>query len=299
MHGWYWHFFSGFSIMRGEGAMKKILFIIFSFTAALGLFAQTGTALKLSSLGLFPFEASDGAAETETAALVTRVVEELRSWGTLTVLAGAEAEKAEYTVKGRLSRQGGQLVLSAVTYDAKQKELNSSKEQAPGLNDFSARIFSFCAQLTENVPFPNYLLGTWQSVLEPAVPDESSPLVPGDGPLVCIIEFQTGQRVLVKQFDTYEQKGSQSLKYEAIGTGTYSYWGHARRNIGGLTADATFSLSVSLEDALPKYGSLNASRMGLAFDEEKKTFEMGGAGLPCGDKPGGKSLSYDHFTKIP
>jgi hypothetical protein len=273
--------------MQGKGAMKKVILSIFSFSVGLGLFAQTGATPRLSSLGILPFEAVSGAAEADATALSARTVEELRSWGTLTILEGEAAEKAEYTVKGRVSRQGGQLVLSAVTYDASQKELNASREQAPGLNEFSARIFSFCAQLTENVPFPNYLLGTWQSVLDA-----------GDGPLVCIIEFQAERKALVKQFDTYEQRGAQSLMYQAIGTGTYSYWGHARRDIGGLNADATFSLSLSLEDALPKYGSLSLSRLELAFDEGKNTFDVSGAGLPCGDKRGEPPLAYAHFTKI-
>jgi hypothetical protein len=268
--------------------MKQLLFAVFFLPALLGVFAQTGAALQLASLGVFPFEAGDGASEADAAALAVQVAEELRSWGTLAILEGEAAEKAEYTVKCRLSRQGNQLTLSAATYDAQGRELNSSREQGAGRNELSARIFSFCAQLTENVPFPNYLLGTWQAAIDLA-----------GGPLVCIIEFQTGRRAIVKRFDTYEQRGSQSLRYQAIGTGTYTYWGHARRNMDGLTADATFSLTASLEDALPKYESLRVSRMGLAFDEGKNSFRIGGAGLPCGDRTGEPGLAYTHFTKIP
>jgi hypothetical protein len=266
---------------------KKILFIVLLFSSVVGVFAQTNAAFRLATLGVFPFEAGNGAAEADAAILTAQTVKELGSWGTLTVLEGEAAEKAEYTVKCRLSLQGNQLTLSAVTYDANGKDLNSSREQAPGLKELSARIFSFCAQLTENVPFPNYLPGTWQSVIDLE-----------SGPLVCIIEFQTGRGAIIKRFDTYEQRGSQSLRYQAIGSGTYTYRGHARRDIGGLTADATFSLTASLEDALPKYESLRAGRMGLAFDEGKNTFQMGG-GLPCGDRTGEPGLAYTRFTRLP
>jgi hypothetical protein len=267
--------------------MKKMLFIALFLSPFLGIFGQTNAALRLATLGVFPFEAGDGTAGADAAALTARAVEELRSWGTLTVLEGEAADKAEYTVKCRLSRQGNQLTLSGVTYDAKRTDLNSSREEAPGLNELSARIFSFCAQLTENVPFPNYLLGTWQSVIDLE-----------SGPLVCSIEFQTGRRAIVRRFDTYEQRGSQSLRYEATGTGTYTYWGHARKNIDGLNADATFSFTASLEDALPRYGSVGVSRAGLVFDEGKNTFRMVN-GLPCGDRTGEPGLAYTHFTRIP
>jgi hypothetical protein len=268
--------------------MKKKMFLaVFFFPLVTGLFGQTEAALRLATLGVFPFVAGEGSSGVDAAALSIQVVEELRSWGTLSILEGEAAEKAEYTVKCRLVRQGNQLILTAATYDAKGKELNSSREQASDLNGLSARIFSFCAQLTENIPFPNYLLGTWQSVIDLE-----------SGPLVCIIEFQAGRRVLVKRFDTYEQRGSQSLRYQAVGTGTYTYWGHARRNIGGLSADATFSLNASLEDALPKYESPRISRRALAFDEGKNSFQMGG-GLPCGDRTGEPGLAYTRFTRIP
>jgi hypothetical protein len=267
---------------------KKVLLGLLFLAALLGVFAQTNAALRLASLGVFPFEAGDGVSEADAAALRLQLVAELRSWESLTILEGEAAEKAEYTVKCRLARQGNRLSLSAATYDAQGKELNSSGEQAPTLDELSARIFSFCAQLTENVPFPNYLLGTWQSVIDLE-----------SGPLVCTLEFQTGRRVIVRRFDTYQQRGSQSLRYQAIGTGTYTYRGHARKDIGGLSADATFSLAASLEDALPAYESLRVSWMGLAFDQGKSAFRMGGAGLPCGDKTGEPGLAYTRFTKIP
>jgi hypothetical protein len=282
--------FEGFNTPRLASPAKQVLgLLIFLFVpAAFGVFAQTGVLPGLSTLGIFPFEAADGATEAEAASLAAQVAAELRSWGTFNVLEGEDAGKAEYTVKGRVVRQDNRLVLSAVSYNSRQNVLNSPREQAAGLSELAPRIFPFCVQLVENVPFPNYFPGTWQAVIDIE-----------DGPLVCIIEFQTGGRVLVKQFDTYERRGSQSLRYQAIGAGTYSSRGLVRKDDRGVSVGAALNLTASLEDALPKYSSLNASRLSLIFEEGKNVFELGGAGFPCGDRPGEPGLAYTRFTKIP
>jgi hypothetical protein len=68
--------------------------------------------------------------------------------------------------------------------------------------------------------------------------------------------------------------------------------------------DGSVSITLSLEDTLPKYGSLNQSRISLFFDEAKNNFELVSAGLVCGENFGGPAVypqttvAYTHFSKI-
>jgi hypothetical protein len=271
--------------------LKKVLIILVFLLSVPAVFPQ-----RLSVVAIFPFEATgSGVNAADAEAFTRRITGELESWGTLTIKGEAEAGSAEYLVKGQLSSQDNQIVLSAVTYNAKtNKALNSSKEQAAGVSALSSRIFSLCAQITENIPFPNYLLGKWRAVINMI-----------DGPLVCILEFRSNRTVLVEQYDTWEYRGGdRSLKYQGFGTGTYSYWGHVRRTAGGSPVDGFVTLNLKLEDALPKYTSLSLTRLNLFFDDEKNNFELVNAGLSCGDNYAGPSVypqaavGYTKFTKI-
>jgi hypothetical protein len=270
--------------------MKKILMILVFLPVAAAVFPQ-----RLSVVAVSPFEArGNGVNAADAEALSRRIVSELESWGTLTIISGDEPGRAEYVVKGQLARQNNQLVLSAVTYNAAtNKALNSSKEQAADLGALSSRIFSLCAQITENIPFPNYLLGKWRALINMA-----------DGPLVCILEFRSNRTIRVEQYDTWEHRGDRSLKYQGFGTGTYSYWGHVRRTVRGSPVDGFVTVNLSLEDALPKYTALSLARLNLFFDEEKNNFELVSAGLSCGDNYAGPSVypqasvAYTKFTKI-
>jgi hypothetical protein len=270
--------------------MKKVLFTLVFLWTALAGFSQ-----RLSVVAVFPFEASgNGVSPADAAALTGQLTTELESWGTLTIVSGDEAGRAEYLVRGQLTRQNNQTVLSAVTYDARtNKALNTSKEQAATVGALSSQIFSLCAQITENVPFPNYLLGKWRAVIN--MPD---------GPLTCILEFRSNRIVVVEQYDTWEHRGDRSLKYQGFGSGTYSYWGHVRRTVRGAPVDGFVSINVKLEDALPKYTALNVSRINLYFDEGRNNFELVSAGFSCGDNFAGPSVypqataAYISFTKI-
>ena len=272
--------------------MKRRIFASIFFITALSVFAQ-----RLSTVGILPFEAGGGGVSAGDAAEATRmVIAELSSWGSVTVLSGAEAGNGEYLVRGEVSRQNNQIVLSATTSEARTgKILNNSKEQAETLAAISAE--SFCEQITENVPYPNYLLGTWQSTIN--MPD---------GPVTCIMEFRSDRTVQVRQYDTWEHSGTNSLKYQAIGNGTYTYAGYRPRNIvvGGrqLQADATIGVNLKLEDALPNYSTVAKSGIRALFDESKNSFELLNAGLPCGDNFSGPSVypseavAYTKFSKI-
>jgi TolB-like protein len=270
--------------------MKKILITLVFFSVALAVFPQ-----RLSVVAVFPFEArGNGVNAADATALTRQLISELESWGTLTIIGGDEASRAEYLVKGQLASQNNQIVLSAVTYDAKtNKALNSSREQAAGVNALSSQIFSLCAQITENIPFPNYLLGKWRAVINMV-----------DGPLVCILEFRSNRTVQAEQYDTWEYRADRSLKYQGFGTGTYSYWGHVRRTVRGSPVDGFVTINLKLEDALPKYTSLSLARLNLFFDDEKNSFELVSAGLACGDNYAGPSVyphaavGYTKFTKI-
>jgi hypothetical protein len=270
--------------------MKKIVITAAFLLAALTVFPQ-----KLSIVAVFPLEVKGNGVNTADAEALTRqIIGELESWGTLNIIGSDEANRAEYLVKGQLASQNNQMVLSAVTYNKKtDKALNSSKEQAAGINALSSRIFSLCAQITENIPFPNYLLGKWRAVINMI-----------DGPLVCILEFRADRTVRAEQYDTWEYRGDRSIKCQGFGAGSYSYWGHVRRTVRGSPVDGFVTISLKLEDALPKYTSLNLVRLNLFFDEEKNNFELVNAGLSCGDNYAGPSVyphevaGYTKFTKI-
>jgi hypothetical protein len=156
---------------------------------------------------------------------------------------------------------------------------------------------SFCAKVAENIPFPNYLLGKWRSTIDMS-----------DGPVTCILEFLSDRTIKVEQYDTWEHNGTNSLKYQAIGTGTYTYAGYLRRNvtIGGRTiqTDATVGINMSLEDALPKYEVIGVGGLRVLFNESKSSFEFVSGALPCGDNFTGpsiypnKAVYYSRFNKI-
>jgi hypothetical protein len=270
--------------------MKKILIILAFLCTVPAVFPQ-----RLSVVAVFPFEArGNGVSAAEAEDLTRRLTGELESWGTLTVIGGGEAGRADYLVKGQLAVQNRQTVLSAVTYDAKtNKVLNSSREEADGAGALSSRIFSLCAQITENIPFPNYLLGKWRALIN--MPD---------GPLVCILEFRANRTVRAEQYDTWEHRGDRSLKYQGFGAGTYSYWGHVRRTVRGAPVDGFVTINLKLEDALPRYAAVSLTRLNLFFDDEKNSFELVSAGLACGDNYAGPSVypqaavAYTKFTKI-
>jgi TolB-like protein len=270
--------------------MKKILIVLIFLPVALAVFPQ-----KPSVVAVFPIEAKGNGVNAAAAEALTRqIIAELESWGTLDIIGSDEANRAEYLVKGQLTSQNNQMILSAVTYNAKtSKALNSSREQAAGINALSSQVFSLCAQITENIPFPNYLLGKWRAVINMV-----------DGPLVCILEFRSNRTVRVEQYDTWEYRGDRSLKYQGFGTGTYSYWGHVRRTVRGSPVDGFVTVNIKLEDALPKYTTLSLTRLNLFFDDEKNNFELVNAGLVCGDNYAGPSVYpqaavvYTKFTKI-
>jgi hypothetical protein len=279
----------------------KLMAALFLLNAVMA-FAQ-----KLSVVAVFPFEAGTGGVSPGDAGEITRrLISELESWGTLTVIEpeGDRAENAEYLIRGQLSRSNNALVLSAVTYNGKSgKALNSSKEQAASLSGLLGNIFSFCVQVVDNIPFPNYLIGKWKSVVNL-----------GDSLLICIMEFKSNRTVLIEQYDTFEHRGDTVLKYQGYGKGSYSYSGHVRRVLAFKDArgvvyreapvDGSVNISLSLEDALSKYDTLSRSRISLAFDEEKNNFEMISSGLLCGENFGGPGVypqtpvAYTHFTKI-
>jgi hypothetical protein len=258
--------------------MKKTILTLVFLLTALTVFSQ-----KLSIVAIFPFESADEFTAGEAVSLTNQLTAELGSWGTLDLLTGdnpENAKNAEYLVRGRLTRQSNQVILSATTYDAKtEKPLNTAKIQAETPLALSSQMFVFAAQVTENVPFPNYLLGKWRAVINM-----------NDGPLTCILEFRSNRTIIVERYDTWEHRGENALRYQGFGTGTYSYWGHARRTVRGVPVDGFVTINLKLEDALPKYVALSQSRLNLNFDEEKNYFELVSTGFSCGDNFSGPSV---------
>jgi len=272
--------------------MKNALFIIFFF-----IFTQTVFAQRLATVGILPFEASGPNVTASLAEEVTRqVIDEMMSYGTINILSGDQAEGAEYLVRGQVGRLNDQIVLSAITVERRSgRTLNTSREQGASLSALS--IASFCAQIVEHVPFPNFLLGRWRSTIETI-----------DGPLICILEFRADRSVLVERYDTWEHNGTNSLRYQGIGRGTYTYLGYLRRTvvIGGrqIQADATVTINLTLEDALPSFTSINAGGLRVLFNDDKSSFELVHGSLPSGENHSGPSVFpsrdvfYARFTKI-
>ena len=279
--------------------MKKtaFVFLILMSVSSLSVFAQGTVTPRLSTLGIMPFTVSgSGLTEGDAAEATRMVINELSSWGTITILSGDQAKNAEYLVRGQIARLDNQVVLSAATSDTGTgRTLNSSREQAPELGAIS--IQSFCTKIAENVPFPNYLLGKWRSTINMA-----------DGPVTCILEFQSNRTIQVQQFDTWEHNGVNILKYQGFGSGTYTYAGYLRRTLTidqrALSADATVGINLKLEDALPKFTNLSAGGLRVLFDDSKSSFELVYGGIPCGNNFSGPSVYpgenvyYTKFIKI-
>ena len=279
--------------------MKKISISIgILLFALLRVFSQT-TGPRRSIVAIMPFETA-GTNENEKNALVydalsleTQLKNELISWEALDII--EEEKSSEYIVRGKLERVNNQYVLSATTYlTSTNRALNTAKEQGATITALSSQIFSFAAQVTENVPFPNYLLGKWRARINM-----------NDGPLTCIMEFRADRTIRVEQYDTWEHRnGIYALRYQGFGTGTYSFWGHVRRTVRGSPVDGFVTINLKLDDALPKYTSLSYTRINYNFNEDKSVFELVGAGFGCGDNYSGASVypsqnvAYVRFEKI-
>jgi hypothetical protein len=149
----------------------------------------------------------------------------------------------------------------------------------------------------DRVPFPNYLLGTWQSTIN--MPD---------GPVVCIIEFKSDRTVSVERYDTWEHRQNNSLRYEGYGAGTYSYAGYANRvvniNSQQVRIDAAANVSLRLEETLPEQTAVNQAGLYILFNADKSAFEIVNGILPCGRNFDGPSvypsavIGFSRFTKI-
>jgi TolB-like protein len=268
----------------------KLLFFLFFIISLSTVFAQ-----RIPSVGILPFEISGtGVTAADAQNLGERVISELNSWGTLRVVQGETG--AEFIIRGTLSRQGNNFILSASTTDAGTgRVLNEYNEQSRILSDIS--VSAFCAKAVEMVPLPNYLLGTWQSVIALS-----------DGPVVCIIEFRSDRTVRVERYDTWEHRQRNVLRYEGFGTGTYTYTGFANRiiNVGGrqVRIDANININLTLEETLPDQSSVNQTGLSLVFNSGRTAFEIVNGILPCGRNFDGPSvyhsdvLGFTQFTKI-
>ncbi|MDR1445882.1 MAG: PQQ-like beta-propeller repeat protein [Treponema sp.] len=205
------------------------------------------------------------------------------------------ALKTEYIIRGRMIKEGNQISIYADTLEVSSgKVLSSVKEQAPSAG--AIQIYSLCVKTMERVPYPNYMIGKWQSNVSL-----------GDASLVCIIEFKSDRSIVVERFDTYESRNDNSLLYYASGTGSYWFGGHIRRitqfrDRNGevyreAPVDGSFNLTLNLDNALPNYASIKQERLYLIFGDGRNSFELPAAGLLCGDTPSGV-MSYTRFSKI-
>ena len=270
--------------------IKRIFFVLLFFSALSTVFAQ-----RIPIVAILPFETGTGITANEASSVSRQVIEELNTWGTLNVI--QEEAGAEFIIRTTLSRQGLNFALSAQTVDANSgRVLNESVEQAATLAGLS--VFNFASKITEHLPFPNYLLGTWQSTIN--MPD---------GPVVAIIEFRADRTARIERYDTWEHRQNNSLRYEGFGTGTYSYAGyHARRTVtlGGQQhqIDAMAGVNFRLEETLPEQTNVNQSRLGIVFNSDRSSFQIVGGALPAGRNYDGPSvhpsafIGFTQFNKI-
>jgi len=270
---------------------KRSILLSFLFISSLyAVYAQ-----RVPVVGVAAFETGVGGVTAAEAATITnKVIAELNSWGTLSVV---DPSGAEYVIKGTVSKSGGKYVVSASTLNASNKRtLNEYTEQGNTVNGVS--ITTFCAKAVERVPLPNYLLGTWRSTIN--MPD---------GPVVCIMEFKSDRKTVeVERFDTWEHKQSNALRYEGFGKGTYSYAGYANRvitvNQKQIRIDAIISVNLELEETLPEQSSVDIRGISIVFNAEKTTFEIVNGSLLCGRNFDGPSvypsavIGFSQFVKI-
>jgi len=284
--------------------MKKKFIICVFLTVSLTVYSQTAGPRR-AAVAILPFEAGPQTASNanppppdnqliaDANALCIQLMNELISWDALNILTGTAG--SEYYVRSRLERVSNQYVLSATTYETgSNRVMNSARQQGATITALSSQIFAFAAQVTENVPFPNYLLGRWRAVISM-----------NDGPLTCILEFRSDRTIRVEQYDTWEHRlGTNALRYQGYGTGTYSYWGYARRLVRGVPVDGFVTISLKLDDALPKYSTVSFTRVNYNFNDDKSVFELIGSGFGCGDNYSGatvypsQNVAYTRFTKI-
>jgi len=268
--------------------MKRKLPVFLLLIVSLSAYAQ-----RIPVVGITTFETTGTITAADAATLTRMVITELSSWGTINVIEGADG--AEYVIRGTLSRQGNTLTIAASTSDASNRVLNEYREQAASVREMP--VFSFCMNAVDRVPFPNYLLGTWQSTL-------SMP----DGPVVCIIEFKSDRTVVVERYDTWEHRQSNSLRYEGYGGGTYSYAGYANRivnvNSQQVRIDASANVSLKLEETLPDQTAVNQTGLYILFNADRNAFDIVNGFLPCGRNFDGPSvypsavIGFSRFTKI-
>ena len=274
--------------------MKKSITLICVLLLSITAIHSQSAGPRRSTVAILPFEtAGNNVNAADAQSLCTQLINELQSWDALNIL--TETQGSEYTIRGKLERVNNQYVLSATTYlTSNNKALNTAKEQGSSIAALSSQIFAFAAQVTENVPFPNYLLGKWKAQINMK-----------DGPLTCIMEFRSDRTIRVEQYDTWEHRGGLfALRYQGFGTGTYSFWGHVRRTVRGSPVDGFVTINLKLDDALPKYTNLTYTRINYNFNEDKTVFELVGAGFGCGDNYSGaavyptQNVAYVSFTKI-
>jgi len=270
---------------------KRGILIFFLFVlASLSVYAQ-----RVPILGVPTFTAGGGATPADAANLTSKVIAELTSWGTLNVLTSSDG--AEYFIRGTISKNGSNFVLSAVTVNGNTKQsLNEFSEQGSSINGIS--ITTFCAKAVERVPLPNYLLGKWQATIN--MPD---------GPVVCIMEFKSDRKTVeVERFDTWEHKQSNALRYEGFGKGTYSYAGYANRvitvNSQQVRIDAIISVNLELEETLPEQSKVDIRGISIVFNADKTNFQIVNGSLLCGRNFDGPSvypaavIGFSQFIKI-
>ena len=276
--------------MRARPCIKVIIsLLLFLIISLNSVYAQ-----KLPSVGVIFETSGTGVNPADVNNITSKIITELKSWGTLNVLQGEAG--AEYIIRGVLSIQSGNFIASAVTVNASNSQrLNEYQERGRTINDIS--ITDFCASAVDRVPLPNYLLGTWRSTVN--MPD---------GPVVCIIEFGTGRRAAVERYDTWEHKQNNALRYEGYGTGSYTYIGYANRQITmsgkQVRIDAIFSVNLNLEETLPEQTNVNTGGLAIIFNSDKTSFEIANGSLLCGRNFDGPSvypqtvIGFSQFVKI-
>ena len=277
--------------------MKKLLFVCFFSFIAISVFAQ-----RVYSVGVLPFvipvETSEGIpGEGDAAEITNQVIARLSQCSTINLLQGEAAERGEYIISVNLSSQGdaqnSQIILGAAIRDASGRILNTYREEVPSIDRIS--VNALCTRFINYVPYPPYYLGKWQSTIDTV-----------EGPVTCILEFLSNRTVRAIRYDTWEKRYTDTLIYHAFGAGSLTFTGYhfgLNYNVGGrqILADATFGISLTLEEGLAPYENISINSLGLLFNESKDNFELVDGGLLCGSSISDTenlTLKYTRFIKI-
>jgi hypothetical protein len=150
---------------------------------------------------------------------------------------GGRALNAEYIIYGQFMKMGTMFYLTATMLDINTAQrLYSSREQFQNQDQIFNNIPSFCKQIVDKIPTPNYFIGRWRSREFVSLSDEyylrrfsqRAPR-PNSIRLECEIEFKSDGTLIIHKFENARVIIGYTLENAAFdsaidtGTGIYKF----------------------------------------------------------------------------